>query len=111
MKTCNIKINLTMKDVGVYATTRCANPANESGLCNKHEKARNKRLVPWGQRKDYGPITLEQMETGVSFKHKDTHGHRLLRLRGGIIQFYTVNNGWVDTEMPVDPEHYCKKIY
>ena len=53
--------------------------------------------------------TEDQMKSGVSFKLADTHEHRLFRLRKDIIQFFTKNNGWVDTDMPITAELYCKK--
>jgi hypothetical protein len=110
MKLCNVKIEHTMRNVGVFMTARCQNPCEEGeNLCSKHLKARNKRLMKWGDRKEYGPITLDEMKTGISFKIADTHEHRLFRLRNDIIQYYTKNNGWVDTEMPIIPELYCKK--
>ncbi len=112
MKLCNVKIEHTMRNVGVFATMRCTNPVVEGeNLCAKHLKARNKRLVKWGDRKDYVPITLEDMKTGVSFKLADTHEHRLFRFRKDKIQFYTKNNGWMDTELSTNPLLYCRKVW
>lgn len=112
MKICNVKINISARDMGVVAVARCQNPVVEGEtLCLKHLNAKNKRLVKWGDRKNYVMVTVEEMERGVSFKLADTHEHRLFRLRNGIIQFFTKNNGWVDTELPNDPTLYCKKNY
>ena len=99
-----------MRDVGVYAVERCSRPVVEGeNLCAKHLKSRNRKLVKWGDRKEYGPISEDQMKSGISFKLADTHQHRLFRMRAGVIQFYTKNNGWVNTEMPTEPLLYCKK--
>ena len=100
-----------MRNAGVVNVVRCQNPVVEGEtLCQKHLNKRNKRLVKWGDRKEYGPITYAEMKNGISFKLADTHEHRLFRLRKDIIQFFTKNNGWVDTDMPVTPELYCRKI-
>lgn len=110
MKLCNVKIQHSMKDMGVVEVSRCQNPVEEGeNLCLKHLKARNKRLMKWGDRKEYCPITYEEMKNGISFKLADTHEHRLFRLRNDIVQFFTKNNGWVDTDMPITPELYCRK--
>jgi hypothetical protein len=111
MKVCNVKIEHTMRNVGVFMVERCQNPVVEGeNLCLKHLKKKQKRMVKWGDRKDYSPITYEEMKNGKSFKLADTHAHRLFRLRNDIIQYFTKNNGWVDTEMPITPELYCRKI-
>jgi hypothetical protein len=101
-----------MKDVGKTHRSKCTKPVYRDGLCKKHYTNFRRKTTPWGERKEYRVITLAEMQRGKHFKLRYSHQHRMFRMRTGVIQEYkTSDDDWHDTELEIDPEKYCVKIY
>lgn len=112
MKTCKHILQHSMQGLGKTHTSICGQPVYRDGFCHKHYTNFRRKKTPWGERKEYGPITIEEMRKGFHFKPRYTHIHRLLRLRANVIQEWKTSLGyWIDTDLEVNPEAYCKKKY
>lgn len=99
-----------MRNVGVTHTSQCTKPVYKDELCAKHYKASQAKLIPWGERENYEPLTLEAMNRGSHFKRSDSYIHKLLRLKNGVIQEFSKDT-WTDTLLEVNHTLYCKKTY
>lgn len=111
-ETCKQIMKHDMRDVGITHTSQCTKPVYRDGYCKKHYTNYRRKKTPWGERRDYRPITLEEMNKGKYFKLRYSHVHKLLRLRQGVIQEYKSNTDtWSDTEREINYELYCVKIY
>ncbi len=112
METCRKIIQHDMQGVGKTHTSKCTKEVYREGLCKKHYTNYRRKMTPWGERRDYRPITLEEMNRGKYFKLRYSHVHKLLRLRFGVIQEYiSSTDSWNDTLFEINPEAYCVKIY
>lgn len=109
-ETCKKKVIHSMRDVGITHKTICGKPVYREGMCKHHYTNYRRKMTPWGERREYREITLEEMNRGKHFKLKHSHQHRLFRVRFGIIQeYYGGHDAWFDTDMVIDPEKYCVK--
>lgn len=108
---CNKKIKHTMRDMGIIGTSICDKPVHEAGMCLGHYNAWQRKLVFWGQRKEYREATMDDLLKGRSVKLKLTNVHNIFRCLGGKMKRYSSKeNKYVETDYPVDNNLFCVKI-
>ena len=106
----------TIKDMslgwGVVEHRQCEKPEFQNGLCKRHFKRQQEKLVNWGDRELYRPATQHDLDTGRSLKLKDSHVHRLYMCRNGKIKVFSAKtNKYVEVSLPADYKLFCVLDY
>lgn len=95
---------------GIPYKVKCLREDYKDGLCLKHWKASQSKLIPWGQRKTYRPMEAFDLRTHSHLKLKTENINNIYRLYNNIIQLQTKDNQWINTNIPPDINLFCVKI-
>lgn len=110
METCNKKIKHSMRDVGVIAVTKCSKPIFKDGMCKKHYNNKLRKLINWGDRKEYEDATQEHLDFKRSLKLKNVNVNRLFKCNNNIIEEYNPKtNKYIKTDIEPDFNLFCVK--